>query len=304
MRIRGLAYVVVEAVSPQAWGAFGEDVVGLAAVADGRGGLVLKADERLGRIFVEPGDQDRYAASGWELADETAFEAALERLCDAGVAFERGTTEQANTRGALGLARFRDPAGNRHELAWGYRSDFSRFVSPVGVPRFVIGELGLGHTVLPAPDFEATARFFGDVMSFGLADLMVHRPLGEAGPAQRIHFMHCGNPRHHSLALLEGEVASGCVHIMLEYDSLDEVGRALDRAQAHGAQLTASLGRHVNDGVTSFYCRTPGGFSIELGYGGRLMDWDRHTVFESTSVSLWGHDFSLGFNTAEQGAEA
>ena len=83
--------------------------------------------------------------------------------------------------------------------------------------------------------------------------------------------------------------------MMLEYASIDEVGMAMDRLAKEGGKLTATLGRHTNDGVISFYCATPGGFSIELGYGGRLIDWDDHSVFESTSVSLWGHDFSIGF---------
>jgi hypothetical protein len=48
----------------------------------------------------------------------------------------------------------------------------------------------------------------------------------------------------------------------------------------------------------------PGGFAIEYGFGGRTIDWDHHTVFESTSVSLWGHDFSVGFGADEQAALA
>ncbi|MBU6252538.1 MAG: biphenyl 2,3-dioxygenase, partial [Alphaproteobacteria bacterium] len=54
-----------------------------------------------------------------------------------------------------------------------------------------------------------------------------------------------------------------------------------------------------NDHMTSFYMETPSGFALEYGYGGRTLDWDRHTIFESTSVSLWGHDFSVGFGAAE-----
>ncbi len=298
MDIRALSYIVAESTAPHDWSAFGEQVIGLAATALPHGGVALKADERLGRIFVEPGPQDRYHASGWELANEAAFEQALTQLAAAGTAFTRASREEAARRGVLGLARFQDPAGNRHELTWGYCSDFNRFQSPAGVPRFVTGAMGMGHTVLPAPNFDETCAFFTNVLGFGLADLMIHRPGGPGGPEMRIHFMHVGNARHHSLALFEGEVPSGCVHIMFEYESMDELGRALDRAIATKARLTATLGRHVNDGVTSFYCATPGGFSIELGWGGRQMDWSTHTVFESTSVSLWGHDFSLGFKNA------
>lgn len=303
MNIRGLAYVVVETPDPRRWIDFGERVIGLAYQQIPGGGVALKADDRLGRIFVDAGPRDRYAASGWELADEGAFRAALRRLEAEGVPYKVQPEMAADARGVLGLAVLADPAGNTHELCWGYRSDFKRFVSPVGVPRFVTGDLGTGHAVLPAPNFDETASFFKDVLGFSLADLMVHRPLGPTGPTQRIHFMHAGNPRHHSLALFEGETPSGCVHIMLEYDSMDEVGRAMDRASAAGARLMATLGRHVNDGVTSFYCETPGGFAIELGWGGRLVDWSQHTVFESTSASLWGHDFSLGFSNTQEGAD-
>lgn len=295
MNIRALAYVVAEATNPESWAAFGERVVGLQAVKLWGGHLALKADERLGRIFIEPGTQDRYAVTGWEVANASEFAAALADLERAGVAVEVVEGEQAHNRGFMTLARFRDPAGNRHELGWGYRSDFSRFISPVGVRGFVMGKLGMGHVVLPAPNFDEMQAFCSDVLGLGLADVLVHRPAGPDGPSQRIHFLHCGNPRHHSLALFEGAVSSGCVHMMLEYAEIDDVGRAIDRVAAEGAKMTATLGRHTNDGVISFYCATPGGFSIELGYGGRLIDWDEHCVFESTSVSLWGHDFSLGF---------
>ncbi|MCB5944311.1 VOC family protein [Acidocella sp. KAb 2-4] len=295
MNIKALTYLVVESTDPRDWAAFGERVIGLSAQPLADGGIALRADERLGRIFAVPGARNRYHASGWEVRNEAEFTAALKIFEAKGVNFDIGTNAEAAQRGALGLARFADPAGNRHELVWGFRSDFSRFTSPAGVPKFVMGDLGMGHTVLPAPNFDETRAFFTDILGLGLSDLMVHRPGGADGPAMRIHFMHVGNPRHHSLALFEGEVPAGCVHFMLEYESMDEVGRAIDRAAAHGAKMTATLGRHVNDGVTSFYCATPGGFSVELGWGGTLIDWSRNTVFESTSVSLWGHDFSLGF---------
>ena len=295
MNIKALTYLVVEATDPQEWSAFGERVIGLSAQILPNGDIALQADERLGRIFITPGTANRYRASGWEVQSEAAFNAALQKLAAKGIAFVTSPAPEAAQRGALGLARFADPAGNRHELVWGFRSGFKRFISPVGVTKFVMGDLGIGHTVLPALNFDKTRAFFTDVMGLGLSDLMLHHPAGENGPAMRIHFMHVDNARHHSLALFEGEVPAGCVHFMLEYEGMDEVGRAIDRAAAHGAKMTATLGRHVNDGVTSFYCATPGGFSVELGWGGKLIDWSRNTIFESTSVSLWGHDFSLGF---------
>lgn len=296
IRIEQLAYIVAETTDVERWRRFAEDVVGMAASDAPDGGLYLKMDERRYRIAVARGEADRYAVSGWQLAGEDAFVSAIDVLERAGVAFERGSRALCAMRGVQDLLQLCDPAGNRHELFWGYQADFARFISPVGVPGFVTGALGMGHTVLPAPNFDATWSFFRDVLGFGLADLYRHRYTNDpAEPIKRIHFTHCANGRHHSLALYEGEVPSGCVHAMVEVPSMDEVGRAYDRMQKHGVKLMATLGRHVNDQVISFYMLTPSNFALEYGYGGAIIDWERHSVFEATAVSQWGHDFSIGF---------
>lgn len=301
MDVAALGYVVVQSRDPAAWQQFGQDVLGMSA-HEVPGGLALKMDERAGRLFIQQGPEDRYLASGWELRDAVQFAAACEELAARGIRYHPATHAECALRHVFDMVWFDDPSGNRHELFHGYRTDFGRFVSPVGVPRFIIGDLGLGHMVLPAPHFDETRAFMTEVLGFGLSDVLVHRPA--PGIEQRIDFMHCGNGRHHSLALFEGGVPSGCVHLMFEVDSLDEVGRAYDRMLASGARLMATLGKHTNDHMTSFYFMSPGGFAIEYGFGGRTVDWDHHTVFESTSVSLWGHDFSVGFGADEQAALA
>ena len=291
--ISGLAYVVAESTDVPKWKRYAEGVLGMMTAASPDGGLYLKMDERQFRIAVRPGPRDAYAASGWEVRDQATFDAAVAALEQAGVPSERGDAALCKLRCVQQLVAFADPSGNRHELAWGFKSDFSRFASPVGVSRFVTGDIGMGHTVLPAPNFEATLRFFREVMGFGLSDLMNFQPAGPDGPNLPIHFLHCGNARHHSLALAAFPVESGCVHIMVEVESMPEVGRALDRMAAHGVTQTATLGQHTNDRMTSFYMRSPSNFDIEYGHSGALVDWDRHVVHEFTKVSLWGHDFTI-----------
>ena len=299
MKIAGLAYSVVSASSLAAWARFGEDFAGFSA-QNVAGGLALRLDERAGRIFVEHGDTDRYLASGWEMRTRREYDAALSELAAKGVAFTHSTPAERALRHVSHMAWFRDPAGNRHELCHGAVSDFARFASPRQVRGFVTGALGYGHVVLPAPRIDQTRDFLIDVLGFGVSDFMVHRPLGPDGPASRIDFMHCDNARHHSLALFEGEVPAGCVHMMVEVPDLDEVGRAYDRMLGQGTRLMATLGKHTNDRMTSFYVATPGGFALEYGFGGLQIDWDRHSEFEFTEVSLWGHDFSVGFGADEQ----
>ena len=120
------------------------------------------------------------------------------------------------------LVHFSDPDGNRHEIFWGPLQDFARFVSPVGVKGFVTNDLGMGHVVLPAPAFERCRDFYEQVMGFGLSDLMKVRFTPDpAEPQKRIHFLHCNNGRHHSLAIFECPMPHGCVHMMVEVNALD-----------------------------------------------------------------------------------
>ena len=51
-------------------------------------------------------------------------------------------------------------------------------------------------------------------------------------------------------------------------------------------------GADANDLMVSFYVRTPGGFDIEYGTDGRLVDDVTWISRESTAVSLWGHSFA------------
>lgn len=298
MDVAALSYVVIDAVNPAEWASFGTNLMGLSA-HPATDGMALRMDDRAGRLFIQQADGNRFAACGWEIRSEAEFAKALSLLKARDIPFHRATPDECALRHVFDMVWFSDPDGNRHELALGYVTAFDVFQSPAGVSGFVTGDLGLGHAVLPAPQIAATRAFLADILGLGLSDILIHRPLGTGGPAQRIDFLHCANGRHHSLALFEGEVPSGCVHLMVEVATLDDVGRAYDRMQASGTRLMATLGKHTNDHMTSFYFESPGGFAIEYGFGGRTLDWDQHTVFESTSVSLWGHDFSVGFGADE-----
>ncbi len=299
MDIAGLGYCVIGATAPRRWIDFGEQLAGFAA-EERDGAVLLRMDERAVRMLLLPAATDQYRASGWELRSRRAFAAAQAELAAKGIGFEHATAADCVLRGVGEMIWLLDPAGNRHELFHGPTLAHRPFRSPAGVERFVTGLLGMGHVVLPAPNIDQTRDFLHDVLGFEVSDYMTHRPLGADGPTMRIDFLHCDNPRHHSLALFEGEVPAGCVHLMVELPTLDEVGRAHDRIERAGARLMATLGRHSNDHMVSFYLATPGGFALEYGFGGLQVDWTTHSAFEFTTVSDWGHDFSVGFGADER----
>jgi len=293
--IRALAYCVAQIEDLSTWQRYAEDVLGMMTHPAPGGGLYVKMDERPFRMLIVQGESPRYLASGWELPGEDAFAAMLDRLTRHKITYELADAALCTQRGMQAVAIVHDPAGNRHELGWGHVSACEPFVSPQGVPRFLTGEMGLGHAVLPAPppQFTDCLGFYRDVLGFRVSDIFNFRPAPDA-PIIRIYFMHCANPRHHSLAIAEYDVPSKCVHVMVEVDDMAEVGRAHDRRIQHQVPLSATLGQHLNDKMTSFYMKTPSGFDIEYGWGGLQVDWERHSVFEFTKVSVWGHDFSVG----------
>jgi 3,4-dihydroxy-9,10-secoandrosta-1,3,5(10)-triene-9,17-dione 4,5-dioxygenase len=247
------------------------------------------------RLFVQHSAHDGLAVCGWETNNQQGLDEVAAALTEADVAFEWADQLLISKRRVQNLLSFTDPAGNQHEAYWGVVSDFKAFNSPQGVPGFVTTDQGLGHVVLPAPNFSETAQFFTEILGFGLSDLMKLRftPDPEE-PIKRLWFMHC-NRRHHSLGLLEIPHPAGCIHVMTEVNAIDEVGRCNDRRIAADIKLSGTLGRHANDHMVSFYMQSPAGFDIEYGAEGRTVDdWSRYEVFESTVPSFWGHDFSVG----------
>src|SRR5262245_62207279 len=58
-------------------------------------------------------------------------------------------------------------------------------------------------------------------------------------------------------------------------DLSDDVGLCLDRALRRKVHMSATLGRHVNDLMLSFYMKTPGGFDVEFGCEGRKRSEER-----------------------------
>jgi 3,4-dihydroxy-9,10-secoandrosta-1,3,5(10)-triene-9,17-dione 4,5-dioxygenase len=273
---------------------FGTRVLGLmdAGREDAQGARFLRMDDHPFRFMIEPGDTDQLIATGLEVPGEDALQAISDALTGAGHTVESGSEEEASRRCVTGFISVTDPSGNLIELYHGRQLDYIPLASPVGVSSFVTtyqqtGDLGFGHLVLPAPENDATADFYTELLGLGVTDTLYPPGMEDA----KITFMHANNPRQHSLALFNAPHPSGVVHIMVEVDSMDELGLAMDRAEKAGHHFLATLGRHVNDNMCSFYVLAPGGIAVEYGYDGLLIDWENHVPTVSTEGDLWGHEY-------------
>ncbi|MFI5495222.1 iron-dependent extradiol dioxygenase HsaC [Actinoplanes sp. NPDC051859] len=295
--VRSLGYLRVEATDVSAWREFGVGVLGM---TDGRGpdpnSAYLRMDDLAARIVVVPGERDRLTSTGWEVADPAALTKLTAILEEAGAAVKPASADEIADRRVAHLVEVDDPFGNRLEFFCGAELGHKPALSAYGT-KFVTGEQGMGHAVLPATDDAAALRFYTEVLGFRLRDSMrlvpEHIGLPPTDQPLWMRFLGCG-PRHHSIALAPLPAPSGMIHLMIETETIDDVGRALDRCAKRRAPIISSLGRHANDNMISFYVRTPGGFDIEYGWGGAVVDDATWVARQTTAHSVWGHRFAPG----------
>ena len=288
--ISSLGYVRIGMRDPQEWALLGESILGLSATQQANGAVHLRMDSAPARFIIEPAELDGFIAAGWQCERED-FDALIERLERAGIDLTQGTAEGCEQRRVQNFVAAADPSGNRFELFCGRDAAERAFESPIEGVHFVADDIGLGHAVLPAPEHAATSDFYQRVLGFGMSDALTLPPPAEGAPEMIVHFLHARSPRHHSVGLFNGPVPSGIVHLMIEMTTLDAVGGCLDRVNAAGHPLTATLGRHLNDGMVSFYFLAPGGIPVEVGYDGAQFDWTDFEPTDSTIGDIWGHEY-------------
>ena len=289
--LKSLGYITISTNDIERWRHFAFGVLGF---AEGKGpdpsALYLRMDERAARMILVPGDTERVINVGWEVRDRAALQRVKATLDGAGVPFKQLSQEEADARRVEEAITFEDPAGITLEVFHGAVLDHSAVITPFGA-KFITGDQGMGHIVVPASDPNGLFDFYTEVLGFRSRGAFRIPTPPEFGPI-RVRFLGI-NERHHSLAICPAmhQRDPGVVHIMVEVDTLDAVGQALDRINAEGIQLSSTLGRHTNDKMVSFYVRTPGDWDIEFGTEGMRVDETYYTAEEITADSYWGHQW-------------
>ncbi|CAG9263060.1 VOC family protein [Paraburkholderia caribensis] len=294
MELKALGYVGVGASSINSWKDFAVGMLGMQLGDRTSHSAGFRMDEREQRLFIDSEIPDGSQVLGWEVSDGAALEAIAQRLEAAGVRVRWESTTLATRRHVSALISFHDPVGNRLEIFHGAAVASTPFAPGRAISGFRTGSLGLGHAVLTVERTEAVLPFYQDVLGFRLSDFML-RPF-------KAHFLHV-NSRHHSLALIETG-RNGMHHLMVELLSIDDVGQGYDIALCNPEVIGVTLGRHINDYMTSFYAKSPSPFMVEYGWGGRALDLKSWEATEVTQgASFWGHERSWLSPEARQHAK-
>jgi extradiol dioxygenase len=254
--IRKLGYVGLNVTDIDAWTDLLWRTLGV-GVTEAKSGTdevaLVEVDEFRYRLALYSSTEDSPREVGWIVDTPDELDRLTRRLTDAGYTVAEGTEQQRELRGATHLRWFTDPVGYRVELAIGETKVRVSADRPAGGP----GITGLGHFVLASPKLAQLRELYESVLGFTLTD---YRSPG-------LFFLRC-NSTHHSIALGAADTAS-IHHLEFEHASIDDVGRAYDRAKANDVPISISLGRHMNDKAISFDVTKPRGFPRAIGWGGR-----------------------------------
>lgn len=280
MPITALAYLGIRSDLTEDWTDFASGLLGMQKVDGAAKSMAFRMDDRQQRLVVSDEPGETLAFMGFEVGAKSDLQDLAARVEAAGYEVHSGTGALADRRLVEDMIWFLDPMGNRVDIVWNPMVTDEPFVPGRPIQGFKTGPLGMGHAVLHVQQIEVMMPFYRDVLGFHVSDYGLV-PYG-------LYFFHV-NGRHHSFAMV-GSGQRGFHHFMVEYQNFDDVGQGMDIARDRD-EIAYSMGRHTNDWMTSFYAKTPSGFFVENGFGGRVIDpdtWEPHET--NDGPSFWGHE--------------
>ncbi|MGV9293488.1 VOC family protein [Amycolatopsis sp. NPDC003676] len=287
-----LGYLVVESRRLTDWNRFGADAIGLHVDELTRDTLRFRLDDRECRFLVQRGPAEDVIAAGWEIDDHETFEIVLGRVAAAGLPVTEGSSEEAALRGVERLWRFPGPKGIATEAFTRARTT----AAPLRMRNtaFVTGRSGMGHLAITTTRPEQLHTYWNNLLDLRLSDRIVER----VGPAKlNIRFLRSGQ-RHHSIALANvaglalDPVRTSVQHVNIEIATLEDLLDSFHRVTELGFAMAWSIGQHTNDRELSYYCVTPSGFELEVGWNPVVVTPEREQTWEPTTyqgISIWGH---------------
>lgn len=287
-----LGYVVVESQRLTQWHRFGADAIGLHVDELSRDQLRFRLDDHECRFLVQQGPAEDLMALGWQVDDHETFDRIVSRVTNRGVPIAEGTTEEAALRGVERLWRFAGPKGIAQEI----------FTSPITTPKplrmassgFVTGEPGMGHVAITSRDPSGIHAYFNTVFDSRLSDF-IDENIG--GMKLKIRFLRV-NERHHSVAVANvrglpiDPIRTRVQHVNIQAATLEDMVQAYERVRNLGFEMAWSIGQHTNDRELSFYCVTPSGFELELGWNPISITPELESAWKVAThqgISIWGH---------------
>lgn len=288
-----LGYLVVQSRKLRDWHRFGADAIGLHVDELSSDALRFRLDEHECRFLIQRGPAEDLMAIGWHVTDHGTFDRILRRVSDRGVPITEARADEAALRGVERLWRFPGPKGLVQEIFTTARHS----PKPLRMltSGYVTGAAGMGHVAITARDPNSIHRYYGTVFDARLSDYIDENI---SGLRVKIRFLRV-NERHHSIAvaglqqLTADPIRTRAQHVNIEVADLEDMLGAYQRVRDLGFRMAWSVGQHTNDRELSFYCVTPSGFELEVGWNPIVVTPELEEAWRAVTyqgISIWGHD--------------
>jgi 2,3-dihydroxybiphenyl 1,2-dioxygenase len=287
-----LGYLVVESQRFADWRHFGADAIGLHVDELNDDVLRFRLDDRECRFLIQRGPAEDLTAVGWHVTDHETFDRIVKRVTERGVPIAEGTPGAAALRGVERLWRFAGPKGIVQEIF----TTAHTTARPLHMlsSGFVTGNGGMGHVAITSRDPQGIHRYYNTVFDSRLSDYIDENI---SGLTLKIRFLRV-NERHHSVAVANVQglkvdpIRTRVQHVNIQAATLEDMVGAYQRVREHGFSMAWSIGQHTNDRELSFYCVTPSGFELEVGWNPIVITPELEAAWQVAThqgISIWGH---------------
>lgn len=250
IRLRDVCYVRLGTRDLDGATRYANEILGLETRERSRGAAYFKSDQREHTLCYFEGDPaDQVVA--FEIDGRAELDAAGAELERLGHAVHCGTADEAAQRKVRDFIAFRDPTGNRIELAWRPQMGARRYHGERDA-----GITGFSHVGLCTTDAVRDEAFWTTVCNARVSDR-----IGDA-PLLRIDEI------HHKIALFPTNRA-GIQHINHQVETSDDVQRSFHFIRERGIPVVFGPGRHPTSSARFLYFEGPDGMVYEYSSGVR-----------------------------------
>ena len=274
INLQDVSYVRLGTADLEGSTTFATEFLGLQVSDRRRDAVYFRSDDRSHTLCYVDGAAEQQAV-GFEVSDSASLMAAAAELEAQGHRVEVGTAEACALRQVNEFIAFRDPSGNRIELAVGPAREGRRYFASRDA-----GVTGFSHVGLCSTDRVRDELFWTRICNARVSDR-----IGDA-PLLRIDEV------HHSIALFPS-ATPGVQHINHQVESVDDIMRSHRFLVDRGVRIMFGPGRHPTSLAQFLYFEGPDGMVFEYSSGvSSITDEPAHRArqfpFEPAGFCRWG----------------
>jgi 2,3-dihydroxy-p-cumate/2,3-dihydroxybenzoate 3,4-dioxygenase len=282
-RFRQLAYVSLSVTDLDRSAAFYTDIVGLECVDRRPDWVLLRCSDQHHEVELSCGPGIGVRRIGWLMESPRDLQQLERSVRDEGLRIDAVSAAECDRLGQGTSIRVRDPScGLQHEF-------FADRVEVATRWRPSVASIArLGHVVVVVRDLDGFLQFTRRI-NFRVSDSI----------PDFAAWLRCfPNVLHHSLAV-QKSTDDRLHHVNFMVDSVDDIGRAINRLRSAGVPIVFGPGRHLPSQSIFLYFTDPDGLTLEYSVG--MEEFDETGAREPRSLELSGHTLDTWGGRPEAG---